>query len=166
MIMSCHHVVLLLMAHRDLAPDHPATLHVNVTGSNPCEDLFSSLGSFVANKRVYTKLEAQHTITSVNMTGNMTTALAVEGGVHIPRLNKRLWESWDEVPGRLPADQTACWLTNATLTKHWLEGLEEVKTQLAVFGLSPDAVHGRMPGWWDRLWDHDLFSSGADYSDD
>ena len=47
-----------------------------------------------------------------------------------------MWESWDEVPGRLPADQTA-WLTNATLTKRWLEGLEEAKTQLTGFEMSP-----------------------------
>ena len=147
-LMSCHHAVLMLMAHRDLAPDHPVMLHR--TGSDPCEKLFSSLGSFVENKRVYSILEALQTIHSLNL----IQFLSVEGDLEIPKQNKRLGQFWEEIPGAA-ADMTA-WLDDTTMLKYWLEGDVEAQDDLTAFDMRPDPGPDALrPSWWTNPEVHD-----------
>ena len=88
--LSCHAFVLMLMFHRDKAPDHPATPWK--MGSNCVEDLFASLGGMVMHKRVYTIMEATQTVSTQNRINSFTRML--NGAAKRP--NRRMDESWDE----------------------------------------------------------------------
>ena len=63
-IIACHHTVLITMASRDFAPNHP--INYKRTGTNCCEDFFSSNGAFVMNKHNYTILDMYQNLNNMN----------------------------------------------------------------------------------------------------
>lgn len=56
-LLSCHFAVLMMKMFGEHYP-HLLPPPIHKLGSNCCEDFFSALGSFVANKRVFTYMEA------------------------------------------------------------------------------------------------------------
>jgi hypothetical protein len=59
-ILSCHFIVLIIVAFREEWPG--LAIPFWRLGSDCCEDLFSSLGSFVMNKRTYSIMDALTTL--------------------------------------------------------------------------------------------------------
>jgi hypothetical protein len=139
-VLSCHAFVLMVMCQRDLAPMYPATPWK--MGSNVVEDLFALCGGFVMHKRVYSILDACHTI-STRYKAMMATATS---GVEAAWYNRRLREQWDEDPnaGEQAADLTQ-WLSNDELEQQWSKGEKNARITAAALGMKPRAVLGRLP---------------------
>jgi hypothetical protein len=91
--LACHFVVLWLMVCRDDFPFHEPNLYR--TGTDVCEKFFSHIGGFIANRRVYTFLEALQTLRTF-ITSELELAYA--GGIERATKRKRRIPTWDELP--------------------------------------------------------------------
>ena len=137
--LSCHAFVLMLMFHRDKAPDHPATPWK--MGSNCVEDLFASLGGMVMHKRVYTIMEATQTVSTQNRINSFTRML--NGAAKRP--NRRMDESWDEAPRT--SGEIANLLVTSTddeMRMDWLAGVTEAYAEATAKGMKPTNAQE----WW------------------
>ena len=89
-LLSCHFVVLLIKYYALNYPGQSIPFHL--TGTDVCEEFFSSLGSWNLNKRTYTVLEA---IVSVRAKLHLASAVAT-GRLVMPTKNRRRKAVFDE----------------------------------------------------------------------
>ena len=173
-IMSCHFVVLLIRLFRDHYPDKDIPYYR--CGSDPCEYFFSSLGSFVMNKRTYTLLDA---IQTVRTQLHIKLALG-RGTLDHPWVHTRRAEAgWEEDessddeddgngdddppnPGAAqaggPNEQRLPWPTDAEIEEAWNKGMRESYREATEDGMRPPAqnphqhrAHARRyPDWWEN----------------
>jgi len=148
-LLSCHYFAMLLMVLRECAPDHPVMPWR--TGSDPCEHLFSQLGSFNINKRVFAILASGQSIHSMNV----IRFLISSGELDLPTLNKRLDQSWDEDEEEDVIPDLKKWLPDVELVKDWVKGSKKAREELRKLGLQPDKVNGVFPTWWSEPWKKD-----------
>ena len=142
-------------------------------GSNVVEDVFSELGGWHMNKRVYTLLAATETLT----TKLKIKAINAMSGMKAERQNRRLLTQWDDVPkqGETFADLGA-FPSNDELEEAWRQGEAEGRMHATQMDMSPDVPH---PEWWtnpermegyvneeDNELDEDDSSSGTDEIED
>ena len=83
-ILSCHNVILTVMAIRDLTP--PRAVDLDRIGSNDCEKFFSATGSMAGNCRVYTWYQALLRIAN----RNHLNTIRARGNVRFPTNNRAL----------------------------------------------------------------------------
>ena len=118
-ILCCHAAVLLIMASRDFAPDHP--IHLALCGSDCCEDHFSLHGSWIDNKHTYSYGDM------LQNKANMDTVLKLRSnpsGPIIPKRHKKQENIWDK--GNPKPDQPPDmkdWPTDEALKVAWEKGL-------------------------------------------
>jgi hypothetical protein len=136
-LLSCHFVVLLIKVFRDEFSHLPIPFWK--LGSDVCEDLFSSLGSFVMNKRTYTVCEAVQTLRT-----KLRVSLA--GYTHGIKPGKRRGGR------RTPFDEETAhagnqlkYPTDDEIARAWRRGVAQARKELESLGLKP--ASGRL-GWW------------------
>lgn len=141
-IMSCHFAVLIIVLFRD----HWPTLSIPFKrlGSDCCEDLFSSLGSFVMNKWTYTLREGLDTI----RTRTKVSAYAHEHGIFEPKRlrsgSRTLWKEDEKKSG----NQTQ-YPDNDEIKAAWNAGVREAKRELKeVLEVIP--AKGAQPVWFKK----------------
>jgi hypothetical protein len=121
-ILSCHMVVLLMMAQRDIKKGTNVLL--KRTGSDCVEALFSSLGSWVLNMRNYKLQSARQTIQGLIVESMRKAA----GNLRSDQRNKRLRSVWDDdEPNDSDADMSDI-PVDTEISKLWGAGVEEAKT--------------------------------------
>ena len=164
-ILSCHFVVLLIYLFRD---DYPSLdIPFDRCGSDPCEDLFSMLGSFVKNKRTYSVFDALQTVRS-----NIATSTAWSQGLFRKgsrnRTRKRVWE---DSPGAPPNPRI--WPTNDQLAASWEKGRLLAYSWAVADGMRPAATNPRArrrnrvyPQWWANPHDFDGRASAPGNEED
>jgi hypothetical protein len=139
-LLSCHALVLLIMANRDLTPEQ--VLDLARAGTDCCEDFFSFAGSSVANKRVYSTLETRHTIHN-HLSVHILAAL---GGIILPKSTKNRRQIFDhEGEGHNGPEQ---WGTDAALLRAWLQGVKMGYARATAHGMRPNNY--RNVPWWTR----------------
>ena len=146
-ILSCHFIVLLIYLFRD---DYPSLdIPFERCGSDACEDLFSSLGSFVKNKRTYSVFDALQTIRS----NFVTTTAWSQGLVRKASRNRTRRRVWADGPGDPPNPRN--WPTNAQLTAAWEKGRLLAYSWAVTDQMRPGATNPRArpanrvyPQWW------------------
>ncbi len=119
-VLSCHAAVLLIMASRDYAPDHP--IYLAMSGSDCCEDRFSLHGSWIENKHTYTYKDM------LESKSNMDTLLRLRSnpsGPIIPKRHKKQENIWDKGNPKpnIPPDMKD-WPSDEALKKAWEKGLK------------------------------------------
>jgi hypothetical protein len=140
-LMSCHYVTLLILTYRDRFPLMTPTFPT--TGTDACEDLFSSLGSFVENKRVYTLLDGLQTIRSqlwaseTAMSHNIDTRGRRRTRAKVPWSESNV--PWDG-PGNYPTDLQA--------RAAWLTGVRDGRVWATACEMKPNQIRGHYPEWW------------------
>lgn len=147
MLISCHCAVLIIMAHRDTTPDQK--LDLSRTGTDCCEDLFSTLGACVANKRVYSTLEARHSIHNFNL----CEYYAAIGHFELPKSTKNRDTHFYQNERDTDISGPEAWSTDAVLKKAWEEGCRKAASRATKHGLRP--THFSRVGWWSRPWERD-----------
>ena len=149
-LLSCHYVVLLIMAHRDYYPTRSPVFWL--TGTDACEDFFSSLGSFVENKRVYTFLAALQTIRSKYWAKRtaMEHDLSTEG-----RRRRREKVPWDEDTPEDAWDGPGNWPTDDEMRAAWKAGLLEARAWAEECEMKPPREGAGLPAWWNAPHMHD-----------
>lgn len=157
--LSCHFIVLLIKKFRE---NKGAWGNLNIPfwrlGSDCCEDLFSSLGSFVKNKRTYTILEG---LVSIRAQLN-ARCLAAEHGLHMYKRRGGLRATWDE-DEEMVGDQTD-WPDDNMIKESWEAGADEARGDLEGLGVAP--LEGEDDRYWKEPWTQlDVPSSSSDVSD-
>ena len=142
-LLSCHAAVLIIMANRDLTPWQVCNLVR--AGTDCCEDFFSFAGSSVANKRVYSTLEARRTIRN----HLMVILSAAMGNVNMPKNRKNRKQVWDhEGDKRTVLDNPE----NEVLSAAWKRGSLVAYVLATQHGMIPqDASNVR---WWTHPWEY------------
>ena len=160
LLLSCQFVILLIMAHRDLTPE--MQVHLERTGSDCCEDLFSALGAMVRNKRIYSVLEAIQSIHNQNV----LHAYLCESDMVSPMLNKRRKSTWDDIlpRGNAGPDMRAGGITDEQLRAELNRGIAAARAAIIALGMKPRPSGRRggavYPDWWTHPekydgWKHD-----------
>jgi hypothetical protein len=141
-IMACHFAVNFVKLFRHVVPNHPGSVPLGRTGTDPCEDQFSALGSFIMNKRVYTFEEALQTIRS-----QMKLRRIMARGNIVPGARRRHNHvSFDspvdaEIPAPSPPNTV-----EAVLLEGWKAGIVLAYRHATEDGMKPSG--GRLPTWW------------------
>jgi predicted SprT family Zn-dependent metalloprotease len=156
LLISCHFVVLLVMCHRDFSPSIPVDL--SRTGTDCVEDLWSSLGSMVMNKRTYTILRGLQGIRK----RNTLLMLAARSNIMMPKNNKRLkitniFVEDDNLDDTMP-DMEARSVTDEMMTRWWNIGGEEARLDVRDIGMGPGGDRRNPP----RSWTHPEDDDGGD----
>lgn len=152
-LMSCHYVVLLIMTYRDRFPTLTPTFRR--TGTDCCEDKFSSFGSFVENKRVYTFLDALQTIRSQVFAAEKAANHGIEARGK-RRANAR--NDWEEQPpppaigaagaGAAP-EGPGDFPTDPEIRAAWHNGADRGREWAQECGMRPIVGRNRLyPPWW------------------
>jgi hypothetical protein len=138
--LACHFVVLWLMVCRDDFPHLAPSLFR--TGTDVCEKFFSHLGGFIANRRVYTFLEALQTLRTF-----ITSELAYAAGVERAPKRKRKTPTWDELPDdhERNGDQLE-YPDDAEMVVQWTAGCNEARVSCEAVGIRPPP--NTTPAWW------------------
>jgi len=146
MILSCHFIVLLIRVFRDYYPHLECPFEL--CGSDCCEEFFSSLGSFVMNKRVYSILEALHTTRS-----KLTLAMLEIGGNVLFPPPSRGGGKWDAPMGCQPNPLN--WPNDGYMASDWNTGVAvgyrwATEDKMKPGPLNPRARRNnqRFPPWW------------------
>ena len=147
-ILACHNVVLLMMIARESLPDSP--IDFKRLGSDCCETFFSSLGSFVMNKRTYSTMEALESVRS------MLTLLRLEaqGHMQLPKKQRKRKQKWDPGSGDSDGSSRArlheAWPENEALRCAWNEGCKRARVLATEWGMKPRPGRsgGALPEWW------------------
>jgi hypothetical protein len=149
-LLSCHYAVLLLMTFRDRFPH--LSLPYWLTGTDSCEDLFSSLGSFVQNKRVYTYLDGLQIIRS-QVWGLLQSARST---VDIRGTRRRLQHNvWDEEPDAEARADPEPYPADAAIREAWQAGASDARAWAVTCGMQPSTAGAEMPAWWLAPHEHD-----------
>jgi hypothetical protein len=120
-ILSCHMVVLLMMAQRDIKKGTNVLL--KRTGSDCVEALFSSLGSWILNMRNYKLQSARQTIQSLIVESMRKAA----GNLRSEQRNKRLRSVWDDDEPNDPDADMSDIPIDSEISKLWGDGVKEAK---------------------------------------
>ena len=120
-ILSCHMVVLLIMAQRDIKEGTNVLL--KRTGSDCVEALFSSLGSWVVNMRNYKLQSARQTIQGL-IVESMRKAT---GNLRSDQRNKRLRSVWDDDEPKDPDADMSDIPNDCEISELWGKGVQEAK---------------------------------------
>ena len=144
--LSCHAFVLVLLTYDKLNIAKPPDMRR--MGTDCCEDLFSSLGSWVMNKRIYTILDGLYTL----KTQLYVKGLQVQSGFKTNSKNKRLRSSWvDEKVSDPPVDLSKMPSLD-DMVSAWKKGKKEAYTHATTDKMKPKSP---FPDWWKRPWRHD-----------
>ena len=136
-VLSCHYAVLLMKLYREEYPG--VELDLSRTGTDCCESYFSSLGSFVDNKRTYSCGEALTTTRAQYR----ILMLAGLGGVHRPK-TKRDLPKW--VDDDTEVEQSHQVNFDAGFSPLWVLGVEEATRDAITDRLRPQGPN--YPLWW------------------
>jgi hypothetical protein len=141
------------MCHRDFSPSVPVDF--NRTGTDCVEDLWSSLGSMVMNKRTYTILRGLQGIRRQNT----LLMLTARSNILIPKNDKRLkvtgiFTEDDGLDGTLP-DMKARRITDEMMTRWWNKGVAEARSDVREIGMGHGGGPKSSPEWWTRREDDD-----------
>jgi hypothetical protein len=138
--LACHFVVLWLMVCRDDFPFHEPNLYR--TGTDVCEKFFSHIGGFIANRRVYTFLEALQTLRTF-----ITSELAYAGGIERATKRKRRIPTWDELPDNHVRNGNQLeYPDDAEMAAQWTAGCNEARECCRTVGIRPPGSSA--PEWW------------------
>jgi hypothetical protein len=137
-LLSCHAAVLIIMTHRDLTPDQP--LNLNRSGTDCCEDFFGDSGASVANKRVFSTLEARWIIQKLNT----VQVLAAEGGFKLPGSKKHREQFFDDEGEPIIGPED--WADDQELNKWWLKGVKDGYKGAEKYHMKPTTRP--LPEWW------------------
>ena len=147
--LSCHAFVLVLLTYQKLGLDGTPAMHR--MGTDCCEDLFSSLGSWVMNKRIYTVLDGLYTL----KTQLFVKGLQVESNFKSVVKNKRLrsyeWEDEEKIPNQ-PAFKDLPLPSVDNITSAWRKGRRDAYTHATEDELKPPRP---LPDWWKNPWKYD-----------
>ena len=147
-VLSCHFVVLLIKIFRDFHPN--VGIPFDLTGTDVCEDYFSSLGSWNMNKRTYTIREAlQTTRSQIRL-----KVLESVGNVKIPKRKTRQKANWDGEEHKDHPTDTTIYPTEVEMQDDWAQGVAQAY-QMAEEDRMQPAQQGRgraraFPDWWLR----------------
>ena len=135
-LLSCHFVVLLLKYFGQSCPGIKVPLYL--VGTDVCEDLFSSVGSWNLNKCTYTAHEAAVTQRSRLQLSTMEA----EGSIKIPCKDRRKKPPFDEPEGMQDAEEPDP--TDPESKVAWESGCERSQ------GRSSNTPHATEAeeGWW------------------
>ena len=143
-LLSVHFVVLLIRVYSE---QHPAAnIPFDLLGTDPCEDYFSGLGNWVANKRTYTTCEAVQTTR-----GKLILALIAADGSVFPNLKIRhrhlnLDGESTVLPPQIVLPEAKP--DHARIIVLWATGTTESRNHLWKDGMRPQQVRGTYPVWW------------------
>ena len=147
-LLSCHFVVLLIRTFREYYPDLECPFER--CGSDSCETFFSSLGSFVMNKRVYSVCEALQTTRSQVV----LKLLGCSGRVQYPK-SARGGEKWQEPKGC--AHNPLNWPSDEAMATSWNAGVQIAYRWATADNMKPKCTNPRAqqrnrryPEWWSR----------------
>ena len=141
-LLSCHTAVLIIMANRDLTPWQVCNLVR--AGTDCCEDFFSFAGSSVANKRVYSTLEARRTIRN----HLMVMHCAALGDISMPKNKQNRKQIWDhDGPKRTMLDNPS----DIILSAEWKKGLQAAYTRATRQDMKP--ANAERVRWWTHPWE-------------
>ena len=133
-ILSCHHVVLIIMASRDFASNHPACLQK--LGTDCCEEYFSSNGSFVINKHNYTIMDMFNNLSNMNY---LERLFADKEGPENPKKHRKgenIWHKGHKVETDKKPDLKQ-YPTNDDMVRAWEEGIRMSQRELTSCGVGP-----------------------------
>ena len=123
--LSCHQVVLFIMASRDFAPNYPICFPR--LGTDVCEEFFSANGSFIVNKHNYIITDMYRNLGNMN---RLQEIFADEDGPDNPRKHRKGENIWNKgnsrAPG-IPAPDLKDFPDNDMMIKYWQRGLEEAQ---------------------------------------
>ena len=143
-IMSCHFVVLLIKLYTERYPAQPCPF--NLAGTQCCEDLFSHLGSFVANKRTYSLLDAIRTIRADIFVQGTSMYQGYRNKWKMQKYTT-LWEEDAEQDGLAPVNPTD-WPTDDQRVTAWNTGKRNAYGDAIMDELKPPKRRGVYPDWW------------------
>ena len=174
-LLSVHFVVLLIRLYSERHPDNDILF--DLLGTDACEDFFSSLGSWIRNKRTYTIQDAVQSTRSMLV----LALICADGSVFPEKKNKHRHLGMN---GARPA-QANEERHNETKPNHaqiivlWLKGVEEARADATTDGFKPrpERRRGALPEWWthpekfdpktcsDLASEEDLLAASAQNSD-
>ena len=135
--LSCHHLVLFIMASRDFAPDHPACL--SKLGTDCCEEYFSANGSFIINKHNYTITDMYRNLGNMN---RLQQIFADEEGPDNPKRHRKgenIWAKGNNWPVGVEPPDMKDFPDDQSIIKYWQLGLQEAQEQLRTLGIRPES---------------------------
>ena len=133
-ILSCHHVVMIIMASRDFASNHPACLQK--LGTDCCEEYFSSNGSFVINKHNYTIMDMFNNLSNMNY---LERLFADKEGPENPKKHRKgenIWHKGHKVKKDKKPDLKQ-YPTTGDMVRAWEEGIRMSQRELTSCGVGP-----------------------------
>jgi hypothetical protein len=132
--LSCHHVVLLIKASRDFAPNHDVCFER--TGTDVCEEYFSANGSFVVNKHTYTICDMFRNLGNMNRLQEIFTDDEGPDNPKKHRKGENIWYKGHNALDEKP--DLKDWPSDDDIVKAWEKGLCEAQSEMRSLGIKPD----------------------------
>jgi hypothetical protein len=131
-LLSAHFAVLYIVYHRDNHPELPCQL--DVTGSEPCEVLFSQFGQWVGNRRTYRFGE---------MLANVSSMFRLEhirsdpDGPKFKRGHEKQENIWPKLNGHNNKADLTEYPSDNEVLKSWKAGIQEARASAVEVGMFP-----------------------------
>ena len=135
-IISCHAAVLHIRAGRIFTPSEEMIL--SKTGSNCCEDYFSSNGSFVMNRHTYRFADMVETLPKMNRVNEIR---ADPDAPTVPKGHKKqidIWDEGNETPIHKP--DLKDYPTDDQLIEAWDSGISRAQKLCSDVGMAPQTT--------------------------